>query len=75
MLESLSIAYPVGRSGARFEARLPTAVLRNIDTTRLRFFVVEDDTGERYPAVIDQLVGPAPDSTSSTICGAVVAHG
>jgi hypothetical protein len=53
VLEHLSIEYPVGRAGSRFEAFLPTRILATIDLTALRHFVVVDDSGNRYPAVIE----------------------
>jgi hypothetical protein len=39
-LEHLSIEYPVGRA---------------VDLMALRHFVVQDDSGNRYPAVIEQV--------------------
>ena len=53
-LTDLKIEYPVGRSGARFEAWLVPGALYNIDTTQLRFFVILDEHGDDYPAMIDR---------------------
>lgn len=73
VLSEVAIDYPVGRAGARFEAVLPSAALVNLDATRLRYFVVQDDSGNRYPAVIERI---RPESAESTrIFGALVAHG
>jgi hypothetical protein len=75
VLESLHIEAPVGRSGARFEAVLPTFALQGIDPGRLRYFVIEDDEGNRYPAMIDQLVALLEDPELTRIAGVVVAGG
>lgn len=75
MLSALDIEYPVGRSGARFSALLPTAVVRELDTAKLRYFVVEDDNGHRYPATIDEVAPSQTHHELSAISGAVVAGG
>ena len=74
VLESLQIAYPVGREGARFEAILSTAELAAHDTRQLRFFVVHDDLGNRYPAMIDR-ASPVPGNDALTAIGGVVVAG
>jgi hypothetical protein len=76
VLESLRIAYPVGRAGARFEALLPVEALSTIDITALRHFVIQDDSGNRYPAIIEPIL-LAHDERDSfvAICGMVVAGG
>jgi hypothetical protein len=73
VLAALRIEYPVGREGARFEALLATADLRQHDLTQLRFFVVQDDVGNRYPAMIDHCLSASDDETLTTIAGVVVA--
>lgn len=73
MLSEVTIDYPVGRSGTRFEAVLPSAALANLDASRLRYFVVQDDSGNRYPAVIERVSPESPELTR--IFGALVAHG
>ena len=55
VLEHLNIQYPVGRAGSRFEALLPTHIVPSLDLTALRHFVVLDDSGNRYPAVIEHV--------------------
>lgn len=76
VLESLSIEYPVSRSGVRFEARLPTQRLEGLDLTMLRYFVVQDDGGQRYPAMIDDAAPSSLEPSESTLIrGVVVAHG
>jgi hypothetical protein len=73
VLTALRVEYPVGRDGARFEALLATADLLPHDTTQLRFFVVQDDAGNRYPAMIDRTSPGAGDDSLTTIIGVVVA--
>ena len=73
VLSSLRIDYPVGRGGARFEALLPSAALHPFDTTQLRFFVVQDDEGNRYPAMIEQVSPQGEVDELSSIVGVVVA--
>lgn len=73
VLTSLRIDYPVGRSGARFEALLPAFALRDYDPTQLRFFVIQDDDGNRYPAMIEDLSPLVDDDSQLTIRGVVVA--
>jgi len=75
MLTALQIDYPVGRSGARFQARLASDALEGLDTERLRFFVVEDENGQRFPAMIEQVVRLAEDGRVTQISGVVVAGG
>jgi hypothetical protein len=55
VLEHLNIEYPVGRAGSKFEALLPTRLLGSVDLMALRHFVVLDDSGNRYPAVIEHV--------------------
>jgi len=77
VLEHLNIDYPVGRAGSRFEAFLPTSVLRSVDIMALRFFVILDDSGNRYPAVIEQVALPedaASDADFVAIRGVVVTN-
>lgn len=72
-LTALEIDYPVGRAGTRFRARLASDTLEGLDTTRVRFFWVEDENGQRFPAMIDQ-VSRLPDGSGVTcIAGVVVA--
>jgi hypothetical protein len=74
-LTGLEIAYPVGREGTRFQARLATDTLEGLDTTRLRFFLVQDESGQRFPAMLER-VTPAPeDPRVSIVSGVVVAKG
>lgn len=73
VLSSLRIEYPVGRGGARFEALLPTAALHPHDTSQLRFFVVQDDAGNRYPAMIEQALPQGEVDELTVIFGVVVA--
>jgi hypothetical protein len=73
LLEGLQIAYPVGRDGARFEAFLPTAALAAHETSQLRFFVVHDDLGNRYPAMIDHASVLVDNTELTAIRGVVVA--
>lgn len=70
---ALRIEYPVGRAGARFEGLLPTAALRQHDLSQLRFFFVQDDAGNRYPAMIENSSVSAEDEAFTAISGVVVA--
>lgn len=74
-LDSLEIDYPVGRAGARFQARLASDALEGLDTTRLRFFLVQDERGQRFPAIIERVVRESEDPRVSYIGGIVVAGG
>lgn len=77
VLEHLNIDYPVGRAGSRFEAFLPTSMVRSVDLMALRFFVILDDSGNRYPAVIEQVALPeesASDTDFVAIRGVVVTN-
>jgi hypothetical protein len=75
VLTDLKLEYPVGREGARFEAWLVAGALYNLDATQLRFFVILDDQGDDYPAMIDY-VGPSEsDLELILIRGVVVADG
>jgi len=74
-LTDLKIEYPVGREGARFEAMLVAGALYNLDTTQLRFFVVLDDQGDDYPAMIDHVGASESDLEQVLIRGVVVADG
>jgi len=71
----LEIDYPVGRGGSRFQARVASDALEGLDTNRLRFFLVEDENGKRFPAMIDRVVRLPEDSRISSIAGVVVAGG
>ena len=73
VLAMLRIDYPVGRDGALFEALLSTTDLRQHDLTQLRFFVVQDDAGNRYPAMIDRSSVSEDDDALTLIGGVVVA--
>ncbi|MEO6603244.1 MAG: hypothetical protein ABIQ16_25390 [Polyangiaceae bacterium] len=73
VLRALHIDHPVGRDGARFQAYVATAELVLHDTTQLRFFVVQDDAGNRYPAMIERTVPGGADDLLTTIIGVVVA--
>jgi hypothetical protein len=73
VLESLSIAQPVGRSGVRFHAQLPAFALQGFDPLRLRFFIVQDDDGNRYSITIERIT--TLDSTRIEISGMLVATG
>lgn len=73
VLTSLHIEYPVGRAGARFEARLASDDLRAHDTSQLRFFVLQDDAGNRYPAMIDRRASVPGNDALTAIGGVVVA--
>ncbi len=66
---------PVARSGTRFEALLWTDTLQGLDTAQLRFFVVEDDEGDLYPAMIDHASPLSEDARTSSIRGVLVADG
>lgn len=70
---TLRIDYPVGRAGARFDGLLPTAALLGHDLSQLRFFVVQDDAGNRYPAMIERSALSAENETLSAVSGVVVA--
>jgi len=74
-LSTLEIDYPVGREGSRFRARLASDTLEGLDTTRLRYFCVQDEAGQRFPAMIDQVTRLPEDSRVSCIGGVVVASG
>jgi hypothetical protein len=74
-LRDLSIAYPVGRSGVPFEASVAAGALYNLDITQLRFFLVQDDEGNRYPALIEHVGLAASDLDLVAIRGIVVASG
>lgn len=74
-LTGLEIEYPVGRSGARFQARLASDALEGLDTNRLRFFVIQDENGQRFPAMIEQVTRLPEDGRMTTISGVVVAGG
>ncbi len=73
VLAWLHIDYPVGRDGARFEAHLAAADLRPHDTSQLRFFVVQDDAGKRYPAMIERTSSVLGNDALTSIAGVVVA--
>ena len=73
-LSVLEIDYPVGRAGTRFRARLASDALEGLDTTRARFFVVEDEHGQRFPAMIDQVDRLPEDGRIACIAGVVVAR-
>jgi hypothetical protein len=73
ILSALRIEYPVGRDGARFEALSATADLRGHDLTQLRFFVIQDDAGNRYPAMIERALPSVADEAVTTIMGVIVA--
>jgi hypothetical protein len=74
-LTELKIKYPVGRDGARFEAWLVAGALYNLDTAQLRFFVILDDQGDDYPAMIDYVAPSQSDLELILIRGIVVADG
>jgi hypothetical protein len=75
VLTALEIDYPVGRAGARFRARLASDALEGLDTARLRFFLVQDDSGKRFPAMIEQVARLPEDGRVSSVSGVVVAGG
>ena len=72
-LAALEVDYPVGRAGTRFRARLPSDTLEGLDTTLLRFFWVEDENGQRFPAIIEEVTRLPEDSRVTCISGVVVA--
>jgi len=74
-LTELEIAYPVGREGTRFRARLASDTLEGLDTSRLRFFLVQDDGGQRFPAMIENVASCPEDARVSIVVGVVVAGG
>jgi hypothetical protein len=74
-LSALEIDYPVGRGGARFQARLASDALEGLDTHQLRYFLVEDESGKRFPAMIDQVARLPEDGRVTSIGGVVVAGG
>ena len=74
-LTSLEIAYPVGRAGSRFQAFVASDALEGLDTSRLRFFLVEDESGKRFPAMIDHVARLPEDARLTAIGGVVVAGG
>lgn len=74
-LTALHIEYPVGRSGARFRACLSSDALEGLDTNQLRFFVVEDESGRRFPAMIEQVTRLPEDGRVTSISGVVVEGG
>lgn len=74
-LRELRIEHPVGRAGARFAALLWSDTLRGLDISQLRFFVLEDEAGDRYPAMIDQAAPLLDDARVSAISGVLVADG
>ncbi len=75
ILTALEIEYPVGRAGTRFRARMASDALEGLDTTRLRFFLVQDQGGQRFPAMIDHVARLPEDGRVSCIGGVVVAGG
>jgi hypothetical protein len=75
VLIALEIDYPVGRAGTRFRARMASDALEGLDTSRLRFFLVQDESGQRFPAMIDVVARSAEDGRVTAIAGVVVAGG
>ncbi len=75
VLTALEIDYPVGREGTRFQACVASDALLGLDTNRLRFFLVQDDSGKRFPAMIDHLARLPEDGRVTSIGGVVVAGG
>ena len=75
VLTALDIDYPVRREGTRFRARLASDALEGMDITRLRFFLVQDEAGQRFPAIIEHVARLPEDGRISSICGVVVAGG
>jgi len=75
VLTALEIDYPIGRAGTRFQARLPSDALEGLDTSRLRFFLVQDESGQRFPAMIDHVARLPEDARVTSIAGVVVAGG
>ena len=73
VLTALEIEYPVGRAGTRFRARVASDALEGLDTNQLRFFLVEDDGGLRFPAMIDQVERLPEDARITAIGGVVIA--
>jgi hypothetical protein len=65
----------VGRAGTRFEALLETGALYGLDTSKVGFFVVQDDSGNQYPAMIDYVAAVSEEQQTTLIAGVVVAHG
>jgi len=74
-LSTLEIDYPVSREGTRFRAQLASDTLEGLDTTRLRYFCVQDDSGQRFPAMLDQVTRLPEDGRVTCIGGVVVAGG
>lgn len=74
-LASLNISYPVGRSGARFEALLPTVALERVELGKLLRFVVQDEAGCCFPAMIEHVATSPALPGWSVIRGVLVAHG
>jgi len=74
-LSGLEIDYPVGRAGTGFRAQLASDTVEGLDTARLRYFLVEDDQGQRFPATITRVCRTAEDGRLSCITGVVVARG
>jgi len=72
-LSALEIAYPVGREGALFRASVASDTLEGLDPMRLRFFVVQDQSGQRYAATIERVQRAPEDDRVSYISGVVVA--
>ncbi|HKO48782.1 MAG TPA: hypothetical protein VJV79_13715 [Polyangiaceae bacterium] len=73
VLTVLEIEYPVGRGGSRFRALLASDALEGLDTTRLRFFLVQDEDGKRFPAMLDHVARLPEDGRVTAIAGVVVA--
>jgi hypothetical protein len=74
-LSALEIAYPVGREGTLFRATLASDTLEGLDPMMLRYFVVQDQSGQRYPATIERVERATDDGRVSYIRGVVVAGG
>ncbi|MEI9948788.1 MAG: hypothetical protein WDO74_07340 [Pseudomonadota bacterium] len=75
LLTALEIDYPVGREGTRFQARVASDALAGLDTNRLRFFLIEDESGKRFPAMIDRVARSPEDDRVTSIGGVIVAGG
>jgi hypothetical protein len=75
VLTALEIDYPVGREGTRFRAQLASDALEGLDPHRLRFFLVQDDSGKRFPAMIEHIARLPEDARVTSIAGVVVAGG
>jgi hypothetical protein len=75
VLSALEIDYPVTRGGTRFRARLASDALEGLDTNRLRFFLVQDDSGKRFPAMIDHIARLPEDGRVTSIGGVIVVGG